>query len=254
MSKFALTIEYDGTRYHGWQIQNDQRTIQGSLESAMQKLTQHSVRIIGSGRTDTGVHARNQIAHFDSPSDAFSEDNFRLGLNAYLDEDIVVKKCQRVPDDFHARFWARQRDYSYTLSTKPLAIGREYRWYVRNSLDPALLEQCAEVVRGEHNFLSFMHARSDTENTICDIVESSWIIAPKKLRYLICGNRFLHNMVRCLVGTMIEVARGRYSLEQFRLFIELPDTETPVVRAPARGLVLERVHYKDELIASTEGT
>ena len=252
MTRYALLIEYDGSRYHGWQIQNGAPTIQGALEAAMERLTQSAVRITGSGRTDTGVHARAQVAHFDSPREDFSEDNYRMGLNSYLDHDIVVKECRRVSDDFHARFQAAQRDYSYAISTVPLAIGRRYAWFLYNKLDTGLLEDLAKSIHGKHDFRSFMHARSDAENTICDIMNSSWIITRDALRYSISGNRFLHNMVRCLVGTMIEVARGRYTPDMFRQFLHEPDKEAPVVRAPAHGLVLERVHYEDDIFQQNQ--
>jgi len=247
MSRFALLIEYDGANYAGWQLQNDQPTIQGEIEKALEQLTQTQVRITGSGRTDAGVHARHQIAHFDSPKSTLSKDNYRRGLNSYLNDDIIVKDCQSVPDDFHARFQAIRRDYSYAITRELVALDRQYLWYVPDSLDTELLQRAAKCIRGEHDFRSFMHARSDVENTVCHISESSWKIQPEKLRYLIYGNRFLHNMVRCLVGTMIEVARGRYTLGEFQDFMENPDKEAPVVSAPAHGLVLEHVHYEKGL-------
>ncbi len=248
MSRFALIIEYDGTNYAGWQLQNDQPTIQGAIENALQQLTQRNVRVTGSGRTDAGVHARAQVAHFDSRKSTLSEENYRRGLNTYLNDDIIVKDCQKVADDFHARFQAIQRDYSYSITSVPVAIHRQYLWYVPDSLDLNLLEQAAEIIPGKHDFRSFMHAQSDVRSTICEITESSWKITSKKLRYLIYGNRFLHNMVRSLVGTMIEVARGRFSLQEFREFVEEPDKEAPVVCAPAHGLVLEQVHYEKGLL------
>jgi len=248
MSRFALIIEYDGANYAGWQLQNNQRTIQGEIEKAFEQLTQTQVRITGSGRTDSGVHARRQVAHFDSPKSTLSKDNYRRGLNSYLNDDIIIKDCQPVPDDFHARFQAIQRDYSYSITLESVAIDRQYLWYVPDALDLELLQSAASFIRGTHDFRSFMHARSDVENTVCHISESSWKIQPKKLRYLIYGNRFLHNMVRCLVGTMIEVARGRYTLDELRDFVENPDKEASVVCAPAHGLVLEHVHYEKGLL------
>ncbi|MBS1272090.1 MAG: tRNA pseudouridine synthase A [Candidatus Marinimicrobia bacterium] len=247
MSRFALLIEYDGSQYHGWQIQKADPTIQQHLEDAMQQLTQQSVRIIGSGRTDTGVHARGQVAHFDSPREDFTAEIYRRGLNANLPDDILVKACVSVSDDFHARFDAKRRDYQYTMTMNPRALGRQYAWSVRGSLDVTLLQQTAEFVEGTHDFTSFMSARSDIENTRCHIIKSSWKIGSKRLRYFGCGDRFLHNMVRCLVGTMVEVARGRYTMDEFRQFIDEPDKKAPVVRAPAHGLVLDKVHYPGEI-------
>jgi len=249
MSRLAMLIEYDGAQYHGWQIQKSDPTVQQYLEDAFRELTQESVNVIGSGRTDTGVHARGQVAHFDSPRKDFTPEIYRRGLNANLPADILIKDCVRVPDEFHARFDASRRDYEYSLIKDPIALGRQYVWYVRGSFDVSLLHTAAKFVTGEHDFTSFMSARSDVENTRCHIIKSSWNIGSKRLRYLVYGDRFLHNMVRCLVGTMMEVAKGRYTLDEFREFIENPDKNAPVVRAPAHGLVLEKVHYPRELFS-----
>ncbi|MCF7805175.1 MAG: tRNA pseudouridine(38-40) synthase TruA [Candidatus Marinimicrobia bacterium] len=247
MNRYALIIEYDGTEFHGWQIQSEVRTVQETIEHALAKLTQREIRIVGSGRTDTGVHARYQVAHFDNDKEDFTPETYTRGINSYLPEDVVIKHCVEVPDDFHARFDALRRDYIYTISTKQIAIERQYAWYIPSDFDRKILEEAAAIIFGKHDFRSFMSANSDTDNTVCEIVKSSWKIGSNRLRYLVYGNRFLHNMVRCLVGTMIEVARGRYTLPEFRDFVETPDKEAPVVRAPAQGLVLDKVHYRHNL-------
>ena len=244
MSRYAIIAEYDGTAYHGWQIQESVPTIQQHLEEALAQLTQSDIRITGSGRTDTGVHAIGQVAHFDSTIEHFTTETYLRGLNSYLPDDILVKECVKVPANFHARYDAIRRDYTYIIATEPVAIGRQYCWSVYQDLNIQILHRLAEIILGAHDFYSFMSARSSTENTVCTIVKSAWKTGANQLRYSIYGNRFLHNMVRCLVGTMVEVARGRYSLEKFTDFLQAPDKEAPVIRAPAAGLFLEKVHYK----------
>jgi len=243
--RFAIEVEYDGSDYSGWQIQTDVPTVQETLERAGFELTRQEIRMIASGRTDSGVHARGQVVHFDVKDIDFEVDVVQRGLNSYLPDDIVVKRAVEVSPEFHARYDARRREYIYTISTVQHAIGRQYVWYVQWDIDFRKLHQCADYVTGEHDFCSFMHARSDTEDTVCIITGSSWEQSGERLYYRISGNRFLHNMVRCLVGTMIEVARGRYALEDFQSFVDDPDKDAPVVRAPAKGLTLEGVQYEN---------
>ncbi len=250
MSRYLLQIEYDGTLYHGWQIQQNVRTIQEEIERALTQLTQQQIRITGSGRTDAGVHAYKQMAHFDEEKRQFGIEVYIRGLNSYLPDDIIIKNCHEVPPDFHARFDARKRYYQYQISLDSLAIGRQYSWQVFREIDGEKLQQAASFIEGTHDFLSFQHAQSEIENTVCKILNSAWKIDGNNLRYLICGDRFLHNMVRCLVGTMIEVARNRFTLKEFRSFIEQPDKLAPVVRAPAHGLFLSDVQYENNFVPS----
>ena len=243
VKRFAIRVEYDGTDYSGWQIQANATTIQERLEDALKEITRQEIRIVGAGRTDSGVHARGQVAHFDVNDVKLEPVNITGGMNANLPDDIVVRETWEVDGQFHARHDAVSRDYIYTISLQQHAIGRQYCWFVYNDLDFHTLQEAERLVLGEHDFRSFMHAQSDTEDTICNITKSTWKSEEDTYRYGISGNRFLHNMVRCLVGTMVEVARGRYTVQDFRDYIQQPDKEAPVVSAPAKGLVLDRVHY-----------
>ncbi len=247
MSRYALLIEFDGTNYSGWQIQKGVQTVQGTLETAIYELTEERTRVVGSGRTDAGVHAFGQVAHFDIVSKRYPSDVYIRGLNTYLPNDILVRTCTEISDGFHARYDARQRTYIYDITLEPVAIHRKYQWYVPAAIQRDHLLVAAKQVLGRQDFTSFMHARSDTRNTICEILESEWLIERHTLRYRITGDRFLHNMVRCLVGTMIEVARGRYSMDDFGLFLTQPSRDAPVYRAPAHGLFLEQVQYAQEI-------
>lgn len=249
MSRYALRIEYDGSHYHGWQVQQNVRTVQAEIEKGLNQLTGQELRITGSGRTDAGVHAVGQVAHFDESKRDFDSAVYRRGLNSYIPDDILIKECNRVHTDFHARFDARQRFYRYELTLEPIAIGRQYSWQVYREIDELILKKAAAYIEGRHDFQSFQHAQSEIENSVCEITNSAWKIDGKRLRYLICGDRFLHNMVRCLVGTMIEVARHRFTLDEFQSFIENPDKNAPVVRAPAHGLFLDDVRYDTAVFA-----
>ncbi len=247
MNRYAMLIEFDGTNYHGWQIQKGVPTIQGTLETAIYALTEEHTRVVGSGRTDAGVHAFGQVAHFDVVHRNYPSEVYVRGLNNYLPDDILVKDCAEVSDGFHARYDALQRTYLYEITLEPVAIHRQYQWYVPAKIQRDQLQTAAGQVLGLQNFYSFMHARSATQDTLCEILESEWLMQINRLRYRITGDRFLHNMVRCLAGTMIEVARGRYSMEEFELFLSRPDKEAPVYRAPAHGLFLDEVRYEHEI-------
>lgn len=250
MSRYALRIEYDGTNYHGWQVQQNVRTVQEEIEKGLSQLTSRELRVTGSGRTDAGVHAMGQVAHFDESERDFDGGVYCRGLNSYTPDDILIKECIRVNPEFHARFDARQRFYRYEITLEPVAIGRQYTWQVYREIDELTLQKAATCIEGRHDFQSFQHAQSEIENSVCEIINSAWKTDGKRLRYLICGDRFLHNMVRCLVGTMIEVARNRFTLDEFESFIEEPDKNAPVVRAPAHGLFLDDVRYKTTVFSS----
>ncbi len=240
---FKLLIEYDGTAFHGWQLQRRERTIQADLEAALRRVTtQQKVTVVGAGRTDAGVHARGQVASVRLDTTIPTE-QLRRAVNSQLAEDVQVKTVEAVPDNFHARNSAVRRRYSYTMTTAQPVIGRQYVWPVRHSLKRDLLIRCAEQVTGEHDFAGFAKANSGVDSTVCRVEVSRWELAEFDMVYHITADRFLHHMVRYLAGTMVEVARGRYTAEQFRSQLEEGPGCLTVYRAPARGLVLEEVSY-----------
>ncbi len=241
MQRIKLVLEYDGSGYNGWQIQTGQKTIQQELEHALFVLFKQEIRVTAAGRTDTGVHARNQVVHCNI-SDA---DLFRLkqSLNGLLNRDIVVKEISITKPDFHARFDATARLYRYHIATEVTALNRDYAWTVRIPLNLTLLQVAAKIIPGYEDFKSFCKTKSEVNNHICTILTSRWIQQNGLLVYEIQANRFLHGMVRAIVGTLIEVGKGKVSLQDFKRMIEARDRRAVPATAPAHGLVLEKITY-----------
>lgn len=244
-----LLLEYDGAHFLGWQSQKQGRTVQDALEEALACVTgEERVVVVGAGRTDTGVHARSQAAHVKLDT-ALSTDRLRWAINSQLPEDVRVQSVEIVPGDFHARFSAVRRHYSYTIVTREIVIGRHYVWFpkkvIRNGLDTQTLAQCAESILGRHDFTGFAKANPEVDSTICQVDTSHWESTEARHCYHIAANRFLHHMVRFLVGTMVEVARGRYTAGQFAAQLHEGGGVLTVYRAPAAGLILEEVQYPE---------
>lgn len=237
-----MILEYDGTSYHGWQRQENSLSIQQVVEEALERLTGKKIGVVAAGRTDTGVHARQQVVHFRLPGDLPAE-KVRMGLNAHLPADIVVKQAEEAPENFHARFDARKRTYHYYLLFEPTAIYRNFCWQVFYRLRREMLEQLAELLVGEHDFGAFSRVNIEAKNKICRVYESRWFREGDFLVYRIVANRFLHGMVRSIVGTMVDVARGRFTIEQFRHIFQSKDRNLAGTAAPPQGLFLQEIQY-----------
>jgi tRNA pseudouridine38-40 synthase len=237
-----LTIEYDGTAYSGWQRQENAPTVQQSIEEALRQLTGHAAVIYGAGRTDAGVHARGQVANFHTESE-LELHAFRNGLNALLNKDVVILEAVEVPPDFHARFSAISRTYSYRIATKPTALSRFTVWFLKYKLDLPLLQTASGYITGEHDFHSFCRSLAEVEHYRCVVREATWIRDRSDLVFTITADRFLHGMVRALVGTMVDIGRGALTVDQFRAVLQSGDRREAGMSAPAAGLVLECVEY-----------
>ena len=242
MKNFKLVLEYDGTNYVGWQRQRNGTSVQGEIELALEKLLQDQVTLNGAGRTDAGVHARGQVANFQT-SVIRTSDQILAALNSSLPPDIVVKHVTEVPVDFHARFDATERRYSYTITIEPTAMLRHSCWWIHYQLDIPSLQKAAQIVLGTHDFTSFCKTQSDVEHHRCNVTISEWQNEGSNLIYRIGANRFLHGMVRTLVGTMVDIGRGYSSLEDFESILERRDRRVAGKTAPPQGLVLEEVLY-----------
>ncbi|MBI1806196.1 MAG: tRNA pseudouridine(38-40) synthase TruA [Ignavibacteria bacterium] len=242
MRNIKLLIEYDGTNYVGWQRQENGKSIQGEIESVLQRILQERVNVIGAGRTDAGVHARGQVANFRTETKRSSQE--MLGaFNALLPEDIVIHEIEQVPLEFHARYSARERRYSYLLTKTPTALQRQHSWYVKYELEIDLMKRAAEAITGTHDFESFCKANSDVEHYRCTVTSASWNEEGTLLQLTISADRFLHGMVRALVGTMVDVGRGYISFDEFLRIFEKKNRTEAGMAAPAKGLVLEAVMY-----------
>lgn len=244
--RFKIIMQYDGSNYCGWQRQRYQPSVQAKIENALQPLNQNQpVTVIAAGRTDSGVHARRQTAHFDLVTD-LSPETIRKALNATLPDDIYIDYCQEVDKKFHARFTAINRTYHYQVVVKPDVFLHKYVWLVNFRFDLELLQECAELVKGEHDFTALCRAATETENKMATIYESRWEEQDELLVYIITANRFLYAMVRMLVGSMMEVARGKYSIGAFKNLLGKNDTKMQVYTAPAQGLFLWNVKYQED--------
>ena len=240
-----LIIEYDGTEFAGWQYQANARTVQEALETALRELLQEDVHITGSGRTDAGVHARGQVAHCDI-GNMMDVRSITRGANALLPPDVVVRHVEQVDDQFHARYGAVWRWYRYTISQEPIAIGRTYAWHWGQHLNDELLHLCARQILGEHDFQAFSKVDTEVKHFRCTVGLAEWKRENATLTFDIKANRFLYGMVRALVGTMVEIARGHRTLEDFQRILASKDRSQAGMAAPAAGLRLERVIYSDE--------
>lgn len=242
MPNYKLLIEYDGTDFYGWQYQPKLRTVQGELESAISTLTKEKISLLCAGRTDRGVHARGQVANFISPLD-LDPALFRHSLNGITGKDIVVKEVTIAPDAFHARFDAKQRQYVYVLSLQPLAIGRQYAFYCKHQLDIEAMKQAADFLYGEHHFEAFAQKSPNEKHYLSKIDFIEWQQKDHQLAFRIRANRFLHNMVRNIVGTLIQVGRGKLTPEEFKNILDSRERKHLRFKAPPHGLFLEKVFY-----------
>lgn len=237
-----LTIEYDGTDFVGWQRQPNGRSVQATLEEAVQQITQEKVSLVGAGRTDSGVHARGQVANFFTGSNLPTYDICRA-LNGIVPPEIVIHAAEEVDESFSARYNAKEREYRYYIARKPTAIERMYSWRLNYDLDLSGMNEVCTKILGIHDFQSFCKSDSEVDNFLCNVVHAQWKQESERLIFEIRANRFLHGMVRTLVGTMVNVGRGYTPLENIELILLAKDRTKAGQAAPPQGLFLERVIY-----------
>ena len=244
MATYKLTIEYDGTAYAGWQRQADRQTIQEAVEAALRRITQRYVPVIGAGRTDAGVHAFGQVASFRT-EETLSAAAWHRALNALLPDDISVRSVEQVADDFHARYSARAKLYEYRIINQPerAALDRHRTWHLRRPLDIPGMREAAQVLVGRHDFSSFQGSPTDTENAVCTLQQLDIEQEGSLVRIAIRADRFLKQMVRAIVGTLVEVGHGKRTAAMVKDILEAKDRRAAGMTAPAHGLYLVRVEY-----------
>lgn len=242
MRNFKLVLEYDGTDFHGWQRQTDLRTVQGTLEDAARELFGSEVTVNGAGRTDAGVHALGQTGNFVVDTDLTPE-QIGKALGSKLPEDVQVYRIDEVDLKFHARFNATARRYNYYLRTEPTAIWRRFAHVVTTPLDMDAIRRAAEVLVGERDFTSFTPARSLDAPTVCDLMTLEVQQDEEVLWIMVEADHFLHHMVRVIVGTLIEVGKGRFSPEQMDEIVGKKDRRAAGPTIPPNGLFLMEVTY-----------
>jgi tRNA pseudouridine38-40 synthase len=251
--RLRLTLHYDGSGFHGWQVQPGVRTVQGELDAALSRLADRPIRSMA-GRTDTGVHATGQVAHASMP-EKWTAEALRKSLNAILPADIWAAEVALAPPQFHARYSATARGYIYRVGTGPESrspFRRGWCWPLTDRLDRQALDRAAEAIRGEHSFRGYAKSGQPERGYRCAVHVSRWLDWSGGLEYRVVANRFLHHMVRYLVGTMVDAARGRRPVEdvaglldEARLDPETSDALETSPPAPAEGLFLARVYYDD---------
>lgn len=242
LRNIKITVEYDGTDFSGWQFQPHARTVQGALQDAILQITQEDVVVEGAGRTDAGVHAKGQVGNFKIVKSIASVD-LAKGLNAVLPPDVRIVGIEEVPLDFHARFSAKERRYRYTISHRPTALLRNHVWHYPHALDIERMMQGCRFLIGEKNFRSFCLSEAEVNHYRCDVRHAAWRREGPMLYFDIHANRFLHNMVRCLVGTFVQIGRGKMTVEEIPVILEKEDRRLAGFTAPAKGLCLESVIY-----------
>jgi tRNA pseudouridine38-40 synthase len=240
-----LTLEYDGSRYHGWQRQKNAPTIQESLEQALARLTGEAVRLMGSGRTDTGVHALGQVANFHTMS-RLPLAAFVNGLNSLLPHDIAVLEAVEAPRDFHARKSARAKTYEYRILNRPIRspLLRPYAWWISQPLNLMAMQEAAGGLVGEHDFSAFQASGGGVKNPVRRILNAGWEAARGDiLAFTITATGFLRGMVRSLVGTMVETGRGKRPAAELTELLRTGERRRAGPTAPPQGLFLVEVTY-----------
>lgn len=244
--RIRLIVSYDGTNYVGWQLQENGVSVQQRLNEALSYLTGETIQVHGSGRTDSGVHARAQVAHFDTNA-RMPADKFAVAMNTRLPRDIRVLYSEEVPETFHARFSAKNKSYRYTVQTGPHAdvFTRDTALHLHAPLDFERMRRAAVDALGEHDFAAFMSAGSTLEWTVRTVFQSEWTRSGRYLYYDVSANGFLYNMVRILVGTMLEIGSGRLPEHAIARALESKRRDDAGATAPPQGLMLMRVQYED---------
>lgn len=245
--RYFLELSYKGTRYHGWQLQQNAPTVQGDIEKALSTILRRQTGVTGAGRTDTGVHARYYVAHFDSPESISDTGGLLYHLNSLLPTDIAVNSILPVRHDAHARFDALEREYTYYIIGNKDPFRRDVSWQFYGELDIKAMNEAAAWLLQFEDFTSFAKLNSGNKTNICHVTHARWSANGREMVFTIRANRFLRNMVRAITGTLAEVGRGKISPTGFRDIIAARDLSLSASSAPAQGLFLSGIKYPDSV-------
>ncbi len=239
--RYFIYLSYKGTNYCGWQIQNNEQTIQGTLQNAFSLKLGEKINITGAGRTDTGVHANYFVAHFDTAK--IINDNFVYSINTFLPNDIVINKIIKVKSDAHSRFDAISRTYKYYINTKKNPFNFDYSLLVLQKLDINKMNDACKILFKYDDFTSFSKLHTDTKTNNCKIFDAKWNKLNNQLIFTITANRFLRNMVRAIVGTMLDIGKNKISINEFEDIIKSKNRQLAGHSAKAKGLFLDYINY-----------
>ncbi len=243
MARYFVWLSFKGTRFSGWQVQPGRTTVQGLLEHAFSLVLRQQVAVTGAGRTDTGVHALNFVAHFEAASLPFAPDDLVYKLNRFLPEDIALHAIRQVPEDLHARFSALSRSYQYHIGRVKDPFSTDTSWHCEVPLDEDRMNQASELLLRHDDFTSFSKLHTQVSTPFCRVMEARWNTQADQLVFTITANRFLRNMVRAIVGTLLEVGKGKLPVEGFREIMEKHDRSAAGMSVPPQGLFLTRIEY-----------
>jgi len=247
-TRYFIFISYKGTSYHGWQIQPNSVTVQKILDNALTVILNEKISTTGAGRTDTGVHAMVFCAHFESLSaDLSATGNLVFRLNRYLPEDISVNSIKKVLPDANARFSAISRTYKYYISRIKDPFFDNSSWFLHGNIDIASMNEACRLLSDHSDFTSFSRLHSNTKTNVCKIYNASWEESDNRLIFTIKADRFLRNMVRAIVGTLVEIGFGKMNLKEFEEIILARDRSRAGKSAPAKGLFLADIEYPEEI-------
>lgn len=241
--RYFIEFSYNGSAYFGYQIQPKQISVQEELEKALSTILREPVKTTGAGRTDTGVHAKKMFAHFET--DQLLPENLIYKLNSFLSENIAIKRIFKVDDDMHARFSATYRTYEYYISLEkdPFSKDSSWQYWRQKTLNINLMNEACKILFEYDDFTSFAKLHADNKTNICKIYKAEWEQLGNQLRFTISADRFLRNMVRAIVGTMVEIGTGKIASQDLRRIIEEKYRNSAGVSAPAQGLFLVDVGY-----------
>lgn len=247
MARYFISLAYNGKNYAGWQIQPNAMSVQQTLQEALSTILREPVEIVGAGRTDAGVHARKMIAHFDWNGDAFGGDELVRKLNSFLPPDIALYTIREVASDAHARFSATSRTYKYYVTTDKDVFGGDAKYRVFFEPDVDAMNALCPVLKEYRDFTSFSKLHTDAKTNNCVIETAFWEQHGNDFVFTICADRFLRNMVRAIVGTLLEAGRGRLDERGFRRIIEAKNRSVAGDSVPGHALFLEEVTYPNDI-------
>lgn len=242
---FKIIVEYDGTHFFGWQRQKDKKTIQGELENALSRILNQDIRITGSGRTDSGVHALGQVANFHAKTD-MEPPLLKKAVNSMIKDPVVIRDCRLADDAFHAQYDAVSKEYHYYILNRedPSAMGALFQWHIRQPLDIGLMRHCCQAIVGVYDFRSFENAGSPRSTTIREVTFSEiHPLEKNRLVFIIRANGFLKYMVRNLIGTIVLAGQKKISAQEFKDILNAKDRTKAGPTAPSHGLFLQQVNY-----------
>lgn len=244
--RYFIELSYNGSAYHGWQNQPNAITVQEVTEKALSTLLKTPISVMGAGRTDTGVHAKQMFAHFDSENN-LSANDLIFKLNSFLPNDVVIHDIFKVKDDAHSRFDAISRTYLYRIALEKNAFTNDNTFYMRQSLDVEKMKEAAKILFQYKDFQCFSKSNTDVKTYHCNIMKAEWVLVNKELQFTIKADRFLRNMVRAIVGTLINIGLGKIAVDDLHTIIKSKSRSEAGFSVPAQALYLIAVEYPNDI-------